>query len=113
MSRPLSPWVKLTPLKISAAGPWVASLSLHTYGADLAQISAVPRAHAHPQPCLGNITRNRWNTYRLRLCFSVQGASPAGGCLIALTCDYRIMADNPKYTIGLNETLLGIVAPFW
>ncbi|XP_051037191.1 enoyl-CoA delta isomerase 1, mitochondrial isoform X2 [Phodopus roborovskii] len=41
------------------------------------------------------------------------GASPAGGCLMALTCDYRIMADNPKYTIGLNESLLGIVAPFW
>lgn len=32
---------------------------------------------------------------------------------MALTCDYRIMADNPKYTIGLNESLLGIVAPFW
>lgn len=44
---------------------------------------------------------------------SLQGASPAGGCLIALTSDYRIMADNPKYTIGLNESLLGIVAPFW
>lgn len=43
----------------------------------------------------------------------LQGASPAGGCLLALSCDYRILADNPKYTIGLNETQLGIVAPFW
>lgn len=43
----------------------------------------------------------------------VNGSSPAGGCLIALSCDYRIMADNPKYTIGLNEAQLGIVAPFW
>ncbi|KAF6124037.1 enoyl-CoA delta isomerase 1 [Phyllostomus discolor] len=41
------------------------------------------------------------------------GASPAGGCLISLTCDYRVLADNPKYVIGLNETLLGIIAPFW
>ncbi|XP_068919264.1 enoyl-CoA delta isomerase 1, mitochondrial isoform X4 [Petaurus breviceps papuanus] len=41
------------------------------------------------------------------------GASPAGGCLMALASDYRIMANNPKYTIGLNETQLGIVAPFW
>lgn len=32
---------------------------------------------------------------------------------MSLTCDYRVMADNPKYAIGLNETLLGIVAPFW
>ncbi|KAF5917589.1 hypothetical protein HPG69_000052, partial [Diceros bicornis minor] len=41
------------------------------------------------------------------------GACPAGGCLISLACDYRVLADNPKYLIGLNETLLGIVAPFW
>lgn len=44
---------------------------------------------------------------------SSQGASPAGGCLMALSCDYRVMADNPKYVMGLNETQLGIVAPFW
>ena len=43
----------------------------------------------------------------------LQGSSPAGGCLMSLTCDYRIMADNPRYSIGLNETQLGIVAPFW
>ncbi|XP_012977125.1 enoyl-CoA delta isomerase 1, mitochondrial [Mesocricetus auratus] len=50
---------------------------------------------------------------KLVLVSAINGASPAGGCLMALTCDYRIMADNPKYTIGLNESLLGIVAPFW
>ncbi|XP_028841253.1 enoyl-CoA delta isomerase 1, mitochondrial-like isoform X2 [Denticeps clupeoides] len=44
---------------------------------------------------------------------AINGSSPAGGCLMALSCDYRIMADNPRYSIGLNETLLGIVAPFW
>ncbi|XP_004706219.2 enoyl-CoA delta isomerase 1, mitochondrial [Echinops telfairi] len=44
---------------------------------------------------------------------TINGACPAGGCLISMTCDYRVMADNPKYTIGLNETQLGIVAPFW
>ncbi|KAJ7306042.1 hypothetical protein JRQ81_010408 [Phrynocephalus forsythii] len=43
----------------------------------------------------------------------VNGSSPAGGCLMATSCDYRIMAENPKYSIGLNETQLGIVAPFW
>lgn len=47
-------------------------------------------------------------------CYSPpQGSSPAGGCLMSITCDYRIMADNPRYSIGLNETQLGIVAPFW
>nr|XP_033499779.1 enoyl-CoA delta isomerase 1, mitochondrial [Epinephelus lanceolatus] len=44
---------------------------------------------------------------------AINGSSPAGGCLMSMTCDYRIMADNPRYTIGLNETLLGIVAPPW
>lgn len=33
--------------------------------------------------------------------------------MVSLSCDYRIMADNPGYKIGLNETQLGIVAPFW
>ena len=31
---------------------------------------------------------------------------------MSLCCDYRVM-QGPKFTIGLNETLLGIVAPFW
>lgn len=44
---------------------------------------------------------------------AINGSSPAGGCLMSLTCDYRIMADNPRFSIGLNETQLGIVAPFW
>lgn len=44
---------------------------------------------------------------------AINGSSPAGGCLMSISCDYRIMADNPRYSIGLNETQLGIVAPFW
>jgi enoyl-CoA hydratase/carnithine racemase len=45
-------------------------------------------------------------------CVILQGHSPAGGCLLALSCEYRVMV-GPKYTIGLNETQLGIVAPKW
>lgn len=40
------------------------------------------------------------------------GHSPAGGCVLALCCDYRIIVDG-KFKIGLNETKLGIVAPPW
>lgn len=43
---------------------------------------------------------------------AIIGHSPAGGCLLSMCCDYRAMV-GPKYTIGLNETQLGIVAPFW
>ncbi|XP_033107965.1 enoyl-CoA delta isomerase 1, mitochondrial-like isoform X1 [Anneissia japonica] len=49
---------------------------------------------------------------RLVTMAAINGHSPAGGCLIAMSCDLRVMASGP-YTIGLNETLLGIVAPFW
>lgn len=40
---------------------------------------------------------------------AINGHSPAGGCLLATCCEYRVML--PNYTIGLNETRLGIVAP--
>lgn len=42
---------------------------------------------------------------------AIHGHSPAGGCLMALSCEYRVMC--PKLTIGLNETRLGIMAPEW
>ncbi|KAK4016545.1 hypothetical protein OUZ56_031502 [Daphnia magna] len=42
----------------------------------------------------------------------INGHAPAGGCLLAMCCDSRIMV-NGKSKIGLNETKLGIVAPFW
>ncbi|XP_011304215.1 enoyl-CoA delta isomerase 1, mitochondrial-like [Fopius arisanus] len=43
---------------------------------------------------------------------AINGASPAGGCLLAISCEYRIFVTG-KHTIGLNETKLGIIAPFW
>eukprot|EP01100_Stratorugosa_tubuloviscum_P010117 TRINITY_DN4303_c3_g1_i1.p1 TRINITY_DN4303_c3_g1~~TRINITY_DN4303_c3_g1_i1.p1 ORF type:complete len:297 (+),score=145.40 TRINITY_DN4303_c3_g1_i1:92-982(+) len=48
---------------------------------------------------------------RLVTIAAINGAAPAGGCLLSLSCDYRIMSNGFK--IGLNETQLGIVAPFW
>ncbi|GAA3922554.1 enoyl-CoA hydratase/isomerase family protein [Luteimonas lutimaris] len=41
---------------------------------------------------------------------ALNGHAPAGGCVLALCCDYRVMADGP-YRIGLNETRVGLVAP--
>ncbi|CAG9793995.1 unnamed protein product [Diatraea saccharalis] len=43
---------------------------------------------------------------------AINGHAPAGGCLLSISCEYRVMATG-KYTIGLNETALGIVAPMW
>lgn len=41
---------------------------------------------------------------------AINGHSPAGGCVFALCCDYRVMADG-DFRIGLNEVPVGIVAP--
>ena len=42
---------------------------------------------------------------------AIVGHAPAGGCVIATTCDYRLIAENrPK--IGLNEIHLGVALPY-
>lgn len=46
---------------------------------------------------------------------AITGHAPAGGCVLTLCCDYRVMArsaDPAKpYRLGLNETQVGLVAP--
>lgn len=39
---------------------------------------------------------------------AINGHSPAGGCVMAICCDYRVMGDGP-FTIGLNEVPVGIM----
>lgn len=41
---------------------------------------------------------------------AISGHSPAGGCILAICSDYRVMAEG-NYRIGLNEVPLGIVLP--
>lgn len=41
---------------------------------------------------------------------AISGHSPAGGCVIAICCDYRIMAQG-NYVIGLNEIPVGMPVP--
>lgn len=59
------------------------------------------------------------NSFPKPIIAAINGNSPAGGCIVALACDYRVMARCPlgkperPYRIGLNETKLGIVAPAW
>lgn len=46
---------------------------------------------------------------------ALAGHAPAGGCVLALCCDYRVMARSDDaerpFRIGLNETQVGLVAP--
>ena len=52
---------------------------------------------------------------RIPVVAALTGHSPAGGCVLALCCDYRIMARSldpaRPFAIGLNETQVGLVAP--
>jgi Delta3-Delta2-enoyl-CoA isomerase len=41
---------------------------------------------------------------------AISGHSPAGGCVLALMTDYRLMAEG-RYKIGLNEVGVGIAMP--
>ena len=41
---------------------------------------------------------------------AITGHSPAGGAVLSLFCDYRVMSDGP-YRIGLNEVQVGIAVP--
>lgn len=41
---------------------------------------------------------------------AITGHSPAGGCVLAICCDYRVMAEG-EYIIGLNEVPVGLIVP--
>jgi len=52
---------------------------------------------------------------RVPVVAALTGHAPAGGCVLALCCDYRIIARSPDAAhptvIGLNEVQVGLVAP--
>jgi len=59
--------------------------------------------------------QNAWLTLyglTIPIAAAINGSSPAGGCLLAMSTEYRVMVEG-KHTIGLNETQLGIAAPKW
>ncbi len=41
---------------------------------------------------------------------AITGHAPAGGAVLSIMCDYRVMADGP-FKIGLNETQVGLAVP--
>jgi Delta3-Delta2-enoyl-CoA isomerase len=49
-------------------------------------------------------------SFKKPLIAAINGHAPAAGTIIALCCDYRVMADG-EFSIGLNEIALGIIVP--
>ena len=49
-------------------------------------------------------------TFKKPMVAAISGHSPAGGCILAICCDYRVMAEG-KFIIGLNEIPVGIIVP--
>eukprot|EP00697_Spironema_sp_BW2_P013174 gnl/Spiro4/3139_TR1524_c0_g1_i1.p1 gnl/Spiro4/3139_TR1524_c0_g1~~gnl/Spiro4/3139_TR1524_c0_g1_i1.p1 ORF type:complete len:243 (+),score=70.06 gnl/Spiro4/3139_TR1524_c0_g1_i1:143-871(+) len=43
---------------------------------------------------------------------AITGHSTGAGCLLACSCDYRVMAEG-QFTIGMNEAQLGMIPPWW
>lgn len=50
-------------------------------------------------------------TLKIPTCAAIKGHAIAGGCIIAIACDY-IFANEDKKLIGLNEVKLGLPVPY-
>src|SRR5271170_2188409 len=109
----------LSTLEELEANPKVRAVLFHstlkrnvfTAGNDLTELYA-------PMTSLAQYS-NFWivsNTFLARLYTSplvtiaaVKGACPAGGCCLAMCCDFRIVTED--VTMGLNEVAIGISVP--
>jgi 3-hydroxyacyl-CoA dehydrogenase/enoyl-CoA hydratase/3-hydroxybutyryl-CoA epimerase len=49
---------------------------------------------------------------RARVVAAIGGPAPGGACELALACDYIVLSDHEKTSIGLPETRLGLI-PAW
>jgi enoyl-CoA hydratase/carnithine racemase len=74
----------------------------HLMGQDFAGMTATWRRFFAVCRALGNAP--------VPVVATIAGHAPAGGCVLALCCDYRIMARGTG-RIGLNETQVGLAVP--
>ena len=87
--------------------------SIFIAGADVSEFQLVTTdEQAKEYVRLGQQLFHRFSKLRAVKVAAINGACLGGGCEIAISCDYRVMSDNPKAVIGLPETKLGIF-PAW
>lgn len=87
--------------------------SIFIAGADISQFENVPGAgQAEEYVRFGqNVFRKLAGLPQASVAV-IHGACLGGGTEIALNCDYRVITDGPKSTMGLPEVKLGII-PAW
>ena len=87
--------------------------SIFIAGADVAEFTKASTIElAREYTRFGQQTFHRFSKLPQVKAAAINGACVGGGCELALSCDWRVMSDSPKATIGLPETKLGIF-PAW
>lgn len=87
--------------------------SVFIAGADINEFTKVTGAEqAREYTRFGQQAFHRFSKLPQITVAAINGACLGGGCELALSCDYRVMSDSPKATIGLPEVKLGIF-PAW
>ncbi len=93
------------PLVIASAHPTV-----FCPGLDLKKLDGVGRAEFRPFLCRYTAFLRRLASYPGPTVAAINGHAIAGGCLLALACDRRVMARS-RARLGLSEINLGIPLP--
>jgi len=80
-------------------------------GLNLKEVAALDR---HAGGCFLGVLEDMVEalfTYPGPMVAAVNGHAIAGGCVVALAADYRVLASAPQVRIGLNEVALGLEYP--
>ncbi len=87
--------------------------SIFIAGADVSEFSKATTVElATEYTRFGQQTLHRFSKLPQVTVAAINGAAVGGGCELAISCDYRVMSDSPRATIGLPEVKLGIF-PAW
>ncbi|PYQ49804.1 MAG: fatty oxidation complex subunit alpha [Acidobacteria bacterium] len=87
--------------------------SIFIAGADVSEFTKVSTIElAREYTRFGQQTFHRFSKLPQVKVAAINGACLGGGCELAISCDWRVMSDSAKATIGLPETKLGIF-PAW
>ena len=87
--------------------------SIFIAGADVSEFTKATSAdQAKEYTRFGQQALHRFSKLPQTKVAAINGACLGGGCELALSCDWRVMSDDPKAKIGLPEVNLGIF-PAW